>query len=195
MNPIGSPASPARERWLEGLRGALARFGLLFPRHLAVHDVVTQGAMRATPAEVWQRLMFFEEVPHRPGLALRLLLPVPLKTSKPALRVGATVHCTYSGGKSLVKRITAIDAPSLLQFEVLEQDLGIEACLTTVEGSYRIRESAEGTSVTLTTRYRGHLRPRWLWRAPERWIAGALHRHILRGIGASFDARQSRRSA
>jgi hypothetical protein len=151
--------------------------------------------MRATQDEVWRRLMFFEDVPHRPGLALRLLLPVPLRTSKPAMRVGATVRCTYSGGRSLVKRITAVEAPSLLQFEVLEQDLGIESCLTTVEGSYRIRESGDGTGVTLTTRYRGHLRPRWLWRTPERWIAGAMHRHILRGIGASFGARESRDSA
>jgi hypothetical protein len=128
--------------------------------------------------------MFYEEVPGRPRLLLRLLLPVPLGTSKSGLSPGVTVQCTYSGGRHLTKRIIAVEAPSIVRFEVLEQHLGIEHCLTTVGGSYHIRPAEAGAEVGLTTAYRGHLRPRWLWRTLERRLAHALHEHILRGMGA-----------
>ena len=129
--------------------------------------------------------MFYEEVPHRPGFVLRLLLPTPLRTAKAGLWPGATVHCSYSGGGYLTKRITAIEPPLIVRFDVLQQHLGIEACLTTVAGSYQIRRLETGSEVALTTSYRGHLRPRWLWRLLEQRLAHSFHRHILRGMGAS----------
>jgi len=173
------------------LRKALMRVAALFPRNAAIDDVVTRAYIAAPPDEVWRRIMFFEEVPHRPSLLLRLLLPVPLRTSKAGLRAGVTVQCIYSGGGRIMKRITAVEPPSTVRFDVLEQQLGIEPCLTTVEGTYRIRSDGAGSDVALTTAYRGHLRPRWLWRAPERWLAHELHRHILRGMGASRDDQRS----
>lgn len=171
----------------------LARIGAFFPRNGAVDGVVTRASIAAPPEEVWLRIMFYEEVPHPPGLLLRLLLPMPLRTSKAGLRPGATVHCGYSGGGRLTKRITAVEAPSIVRFDVLEQELGIEPCLTTVAGSYQIRRSDAGSEVALTTAYRGHLRPRWLWRTPERWLAHVFHRHILRGMGAFAAASASSR--
>jgi hypothetical protein len=166
------------------LRRALMRIARLFPRNAAVDDVVTRAYIAAPPDEVWRRIMFFEEVPQRPSLLLRLLLPVPLRTSKSGLATGVTVQCSYSDGGRIMKRITAVEPPSVVRFDVVEQDLGIEPCLTTVAGTYRIRGTGKGSEVALTTAYRGHLRPRWLWRAPERWLAHELHRHILRGMGA-----------
>lgn len=194
MDPVEIPraASPQRapatiRRGNAPLRRALARIGAVFPRNTAVDDVVTRASIPAPPEEVWRRIMFYEEVPQRPRLLLRLLLPVPLRTSKSGMCAGATVQCSYGDGGHLVKRITAVDPPTLVRFDVLEQDLGIEPCVTTVEGAYRIQCSNAGSEVALNTTYRGHLRPRWLWRAPERWLAHALHRHILRGMGATFD--------
>jgi len=160
-----------------------------------VDDAVTRLTMRATPDEAWKAVVFFEDVPQRPGLLLRMLLPVPQRTSKPPLSVGAIVACTYSGGRTIAKRITAVEPPSLLRFEVVAQDLGIESWVTTVEGSYAIRACEGGAEIALTTRYRGRLRPRWLWRAPERWVAGALHRHILRAMDASLRERRAASSA
>jgi hypothetical protein len=161
----------------------------------SVDEAVTRLTLRATPDEAWRALVFFEDVPQRPGLLLRALLPVPLRTSKPALAVGATVACTYSGGRTIAKRITVVEAPSLLRFEVVAQDLGIESWVTTVEGAYAIRACDDGAEIALTTRYLGRMRPRWLWRAPERWVAGALHRHILRAMDASLRERGAASSA
>ena len=174
-------------------RRTLARAGAVFPRSTIVHEVVTRGSVDATPELVWRRIVLYEDVPHAPPLLLRLLLPVPLRTSKPGLTVGALVQCSYSGGGRLVKRITEVRPPLLVRFEVIEQRLGIETCFTTLAGAYDIRESSKGSEVALTTRYLGHLRPRWLWRHPERWLAHELHRHILRGMGARFQAPGSTR--
>jgi hypothetical protein len=169
-------------------RRMLARAGAVFPRSATIRHVVTRASVDAPPEEVWRRIVLYEDVPHPPPLLLRLLLPMPLRTSKPGLTVGALVQCNYSGGGRLVKRITEVQPPSLVRFEVIEQRLGIEPCLTTLAGAYEIRESSSGSEVALTTSYLGHLRPRWLWRHPERSLAHALHRHILRGMGARFRA-------
>ncbi|HEX4943643.1 MAG TPA: SRPBCC family protein [Usitatibacteraceae bacterium] len=157
--------------------------GRLFPANPAIDAAVTRARIDAPPGEAWRRLMFYEEVPQRPPLLLKLFLPSPVRTQGGAKEPGATVECTYSRG-GLAKRITVAEAPRLLRFEVLEQRLGIEHCITTVEGSYEIRAEGDGCEVALTTRYRGVLRPRWLWRAVERFLAHQLHRHILRGMGA-----------
>lgn len=159
--------------------------GRLFPPGAAIDAVTTKGAFEASPEAVWQKLMFYEEVPLRPPLMLRIFLPVPVKTQGNDKHVGASVECSYSQG-SLVKRITVLDPPRLVRFEVIEQHLGVERCVTTVEGSYEIRADGGGSEVALTTMYRGHLRPRWLWRPVERSLAHQLHRHILAGMGANL---------
>jgi hypothetical protein len=148
-----------------------------------IEAVVTRARFDVPLEGAWQRIMFFEEVPHRPSLLLRLVLPVPLSTRGEGKHVGAAVRCDYSRGH-LVKRFTEIAPPALMRFEVIEQHLGIERMVTTVEGSYELRADGAGTLVALTTRYRGHLRPRGLWRPFERLLANALHRHILVGMGA-----------
>ena len=134
--------------------------------------------------EVWRRIAFYEDIPQRPSFFLRMLAPVPVRTSKPGLQAGALVDCTYTEGGTLTKRITVVEPPSLLRFEVVDQCLGIESFVRTIEGSYEVTATPAGSEVALTTVYRGSLRPRWLWRAPERWLAGQLHQHILRGMGA-----------
>ncbi len=162
--------------------------GRMFPPGVAIDAVTTTAAFDAAPDDVWERLMFYEEVPHRPPLLLRLFLPSPVRTQGGDKRVGADVLCRYSHG-SLVKRFTRLDRPRLVRFEVTEQNLGVERCLTTVEGSYELRAVDGGCEVALTTRYRGHLRPRRLWRPLERLLAHQLHRHILSGMGAARPVR------
>ena len=54
-------------------------------------------------------------------------------------------------------------------------------------GSYEMSDHPGGSELVLTTRYRGHLRPRWLWRPLERFLAHRLHRHILDGMRAALE--------
>lgn len=159
--------------------------GRLFPQNSVVEAITTHAEFAQPPAVLWQCLMFYEDVPLRPPLLLRLFLPAPVKTDRSDKRVGTAVECTYTAG-SLTKRFTALEPPHLVRFEVVEQRLGVERCMTTVEGSYEFEALGDGTRAALTTRYRGHLRPRWLWRPFERLLAHRLHRHILGGMQAAM---------
>jgi hypothetical protein len=162
-------------------REVLWQVGRLFPPNAQVEAIVTHAEFPVPPALLWQCLMFYEDVPLQAPWLLRAFLPTPIRTDGGDKRVGKAVECTYSAG-SLTKRFTVLDPPHLVRFEVLEQRLGVERCMTTVEGSYEFTATPDGTRAALTTRYRGHLRPRWLWRPFERVLAHRLHRHILDGM-------------
>lgn len=131
----------------------------------------------------WRALVTYEEVTHRPPWLLRVLLPQPVGTKGDKTQVGAMIACRYREG-SLFKRIEIADAPEYLQFEVLEQRLGIERWIVARGGSYEIRPSRSGLScrITLVTDYCGRLRPRWLWRRMEEYVAHRFHRHVLAGM-------------
>jgi hypothetical protein len=115
-------------------------------------------------------------------------LPHPLRTEGDKTRAGATVRCTYQGG-DLVKRITAVEPPRVLQFEVIEQSLGIEDCILTVGGSYEIHMCGDATGLVLITNYQAYLRPRYLWRPFEALLVRQLHGHILCGLFAALRQR------
>ena len=129
---VGEPMPTTR------LRAYAARLlSWLFARKGVNEAVATRISFDCSPEEVWNHIMFYEEVPGRPAFLLRAMLPYPIRTEGDKTRVGATVRCAYRGG-DLVKRITAIEPPHLLQFEVIEQRLGIEGCILTLGGSYQI---------------------------------------------------------
>lgn len=172
-------AEPARAR--TRLKDWLWLVGRLFPPGRKIDWVTTRASFEASPEAMWQALMFYEEVPHRPPWLLRALLPTPMRTRGGGKHAGDIIECTYSRGR-LLKRITVVERPHLLRFEVIEQQLGVERCFVTIEGSYAIRATGRGSEVALTTRYRGHLRPRTLWRPFERLLAHQLHSHILAGM-------------
>jgi hypothetical protein len=164
--------------------GRYRLLSFLFARKPESEAVATQVHFDAGPETVWNRIQFYEEVPARPPLLLRTLLPQPLRTEGGKTASGAIVRCIYSAGE-VVKRITAVEPPHLLQFEVIEQRLGIEACARTLGGSYQLSPCGNGTDVELVTNYRAYLRPRPLWRPLETLLVHQLHHHILRGIRAA----------
>jgi Polyketide cyclase / dehydrase and lipid transport len=178
-------ASPKRPQPKSRAAGWFWHLGWLFPRNAATDTVSTSVHFRATPESVWQRVLMYEEVPALPPFLLRLLLPSPVRAQGEKTRVGSAVQCTYDGGH-LVKRITFVEPHRLLEFEVVEQRLGIEACVTTLSGSYRILSRGVDSEIILTTNYLGHLRPRRCWRPLERLLSHQLHGHILDGIRASL---------
>jgi hypothetical protein len=164
-----------------GVRTVLDWIARWFPPNAARDRVTTTLRFEVPRDQTWRRLRFYEDIPSRPSALLRILLPTPVRSEGQKLQPGGMVRCIYEGGQ-LVKRTTLADPPGLLRFEVLEQDLGIEHCISLTEGSYELRDQGTGCEVLLTTAYRGHLRPRFLWRPVERALAHAVHQHILRGM-------------
>lgn len=157
----------------------------LFARKPHDESVATQIHWDAGAETVWNRLLFYEEVPGKPPLPLRLLLPRPVRTEGGKTRPGETCRCIYHGGE-LLKRITAVEPPHRVEFEVIAQRLGIEGCALTLGGSYQIRPCGDGIVLVLRTNYRAYLRPRCLWRHVEAFLIGQLHGHILRGVCAGL---------
>jgi hypothetical protein len=101
------------------LRSLASRVGLLFSGNARSEAVETALHLHATPEEVWQGILFYEDVPHRPLWFLRIFLPRPIRSDGEKTRVGAIVRCTYDSGH-LLKRITAVEPAHLMRFDVLE---------------------------------------------------------------------------
>jgi hypothetical protein len=167
-----------------------ALLGHLFARDPVAEKVSTRIHFTSRPEAIWNEIIFYEEVPGHAPLPLRWFMPAPVRTVGAKSTIGAKVQCIYQSGQ-LVKRITVLDPPCLLRFEVIEQHLGIEGCAIAKGGSYEIYHSGDQSDIVLTTRYRAFLHPRWLWRPLEKLVAHQLHRHVLDGMRAAMQQRDS----
>jgi len=131
--------------------------------------------------------MFYEQIDARPPFYLRLLLPLPTGADSRAAEVGSEVRCSYEGGY-LLKRLTRIEPPRHYGFEVVEQNLALGGGLRLSGGCYALHELASSsTELTVTTRYSGARRPRWLWQAVEAAVCHVFHRFLLGAIRARVD--------
>ena len=166
----------------------------VFARQPTSEAVETRTHFDASPEILWNRILFYEEVPGSPPLLLRILLTCPRRTEGEKAVVGSRVRCLYDGGY-LIKRITAVEPHQQLQFEVIEQKLGIESCVVATGGAYEIRSCNGGADVVLTTRYLSRLRPRGLWRRLEKLVARRLHWHILNGMRSAVSQADARADA
>lgn len=144
-------------------------------------EVSTRMHLESTAEQAWNVLMFYEDVSGLPPLPLRVFMPAPVRTEGGKQNVGDKVQCAYKDGH-LVKRITYVDPPRLIRFEVIEQSLGIEGCVIANGGSYELMSNGEGTDIVATTKFNTYLHPRWLWRPMERLMATQLHLHVLNGM-------------
>jgi len=146
----------------------------------------------ASPAQVWNVLMFYEQIEERPPLLLRLFLPMPIRTEGRKSEVGDQTRCLYQSGY-LVKRLTRIDRGRLYAFEVVEQQLPFGGGLSLLGGWYALRElPGRRTEIETATRYESRRRPRRLWRPVEVAVCHLFHRHILRATRAAASSRAAR---
>ena len=151
-------------------------------------SVVTRMTFAASPAQVWNGLMFYEGIGRRPPLHLRLLLPIPIGTEGRISEVGDEAMCFYEGGH-LLKRITRIDHSDRYEFEVVEQALSFGGGMRLAGGSYTLRELPDGeTEVSVETTYRSTKSPRWFWKPVERMVCHSFHRHLLGSIRRKIES-------
>ena len=142
-------------------------------------SVVTRMTVAASPARVWQGLIFYEEIDERPPLHLRLLLPVPIRTEGRISEVGDEAKCLYEGGH-LLKRLTRIERGDLYEFEVAEQELAVGGGMRLSGGRYTLRELPDSqTELAVETRYVSSKWPRWFWKPLEAMVCHLFHRYLL----------------
>ena len=152
-------------------------------------SVVTSMTFAASPADVWEGLLFYEEIGGRPPTHLRLLLPVPIRTEGKVSEVGGEAMCLYEGGH-LLKRVTRIEPGQFYEFEVAEQALSVGGGMRLSGGRYTLRELADGlTEVAVETRYVSTKWPRWFWRPLERLVCHWFHRYLLSSMRRAIESK------
>jgi hypothetical protein len=150
-------------------------------------SVVTRMKFAAPPEQVWDGLMFYEEIDSPPPLYLRLFLPVPIRTEGPKSAVGDETTCVYRDGH-LLKRVTRIDAGRHYGFDVVEQNLAVGGTILS-GGCYALTELPGcGTEVAITTRYVSPRRPGWLWKPIEATVCHMFHRHLLSAMRRKIES-------
>jgi len=160
---------------------------LLFGGQPVRESVATRLHIEARLETVWRQILFYEEIPGSAPLLLRALIPRPVRTEGDKTRKGALIVCIYKKG-NLVKRITSFEELRLIEFQVIEQRLGIESCVVAKSGAYKLCPRTDGVDAELTTNYQACLYPRWFWRPLEKVVVQQLHRHILSGMRAAVAA-------
>jgi hypothetical protein len=136
----------------------------------------------ATPEEAWNAIMFYEDVEHAPPWLLTLALPQPIRSEGNKQKEGEVVRCFYNCG-TISKRISKVERPRVLTFDVVEAKMRSENYTTLKDGSFEIEPLGKTQSrITLTTRYERRLRPAWIWEPIERKVIHTLHGHVLEGM-------------
>ena len=153
-----------------------------FPQRREVAIVETGLTVDATPEEAWNAIMFYEDVEHAPPWLLHLALPQPIRSEGNKQKEGEVVRCFYNCG-TICKRISKVEQPRKLSFDVVEAQMRSENYTTLKDGSFEIEPvGATQSRITLTTRYQRKLRPNWIWEPIERKVIHTLHGHVLEGM-------------
>lgn len=180
------------------IAGGLVERQLVAPR--PAESIASSATIDVPVTDAWQRLRFYEECAGPKPWLLRIAGPVPVRTI--VEQDGVSRTCLYERGY-IRKRVTRIDSPTLLAFDVLEHRVGEERSVRIESGSFTLEPAGDDrTRVTLTTRYRPKLAPRFYWRPFERLVCHSVHEHVLNGMThdgsrrawASSDHQQSRAS-
>jgi len=157
--------------------------------------IVTRMDFAASPAQVWEGLVLYEEIGERPPLHLRLLLPVPIRSEGEISEVGDEAKCLYEGGH-LLKRIMRIERGGLYEFEIAEQALSVGGGMRLSGGCYTLRERPDGrTDVAIETRYVSSRWPRWFWRPLESMVCHWFHRYLLGSMRRKIESQYLRAHA
>jgi hypothetical protein len=148
-------------------------------------SVTTCQDFFAAPGEVWNALMFYEEIAGDRPFLLRRFLPTPIASEGCKSTIGGEVKCRYVGGH-LVKRATHIIQERSYSFEVIEQNLALRG-IRLLGGNYTLHvQSEDCTRVALTTHYASSNCPRWVFGRLEAAVCHSFHRHILSAMGSNL---------
>ncbi|MFT4073983.1 MAG: SRPBCC family protein [Asticcacaulis sp.] len=141
--------------------------------------VVSDGITVDAPADyVWRYIVDYPDNPNPPDYWLwQAGLPLPTRSVATVQAVGAYRECRFSGGYTYGEVITKLEPGKMLAFRVTEQMKHPEIFghVTFDEGEIALTPlDASHTRITMTGRYRLHVRP-----VPYfEWWAGDVTRHI-----------------
>ena len=150
----------------------------------------TSILLEATPAEVFDALIFYEDCDHDAPFWFSIGFPRPLGPATPAKEVGVEQLCLFTKGW-VKKRIDVWEFGEALEFEVLDHEIGFERSVRLLRGGYRLERVHGGTRLSATTVYQANLTNRFLWAPIERVLCRDFHEYLLEGVEKSLQERVS----
>jgi hypothetical protein len=173
-------------RWYVWLIASLPLIGQQIedriPRRTEIAVIKTGLTIDATPEEAWNAIMFYEDVEHAPPWLLNLALPQPIRSEGNKQKEGEIVTCFYNCGE-IKKRISKVDAPRQLAFDVVDIQMRSENYAKLQDGSFEIEPvGTKQSRITLTTRFERKLHPSFFWEPIEHKVIHTLHGHVLEGM-------------
>lgn len=171
-----------------------------------VYSVRTDVVVEASPEQVWQSLVAFEELPPPTELPFRLGIAYPMHATIRGRGVGAVRHCSFSTG-DFVEPIEVWDEPRLLRFSVTEcpppmqewnpfhspEDVHaahLHGYFQARQGQFELQPQPDGTTLLCGTTWYSHgLRPEPYWRLWSDWLVHTIHGRVLEHIRRTAERR------
>jgi hypothetical protein len=149
--------------------------------------VVTDAILiHAPPAKVWPHVLAFPEIPDAPGYWIfRLGLPYPTQTTNGGNFVGADRQCMFSNGIVIKEHVAEFVPNEKLTFDIAEQPTDPEAYghITLHRGQFVLRDNHDGTTtLTGSSWYTLHVRPRWYFDLWTRDMTRAVHLRVMNHV-------------
>ncbi len=153
-------------------------------------EVVTSNIIvDASPDDVWQELMQFDQVNGATPLLMKMGLPIPQSCSTDGSGVGSMRVCHFDSGY-IRERVTTWEPPYRLELAIEEVQLPGRHWLGFEQATYTLKPLEHGrTLVTRSTTITSMLRPAWYWRHFERLGARTEHEYILHSLKADLSTK------
>ena len=145
--------------------------------------VVTEATLECSRRDAWNKVCFYEHISIRPSLLLRIVLPVPEKTTGRYERAGDISRCCYSDGDYLTKRIREIVENERVDFGIIEQSIRFHRSVKLLGGSIALEDiGGDRCVVRMVTHYKTGLKPAGLFRWAIARVVKAMHSIVIRDM-------------
>jgi hypothetical protein len=155
--------------------------------HAEQQAVITDRLLiHAPPAQVWSHVLAFPEIPDQPDYWIfRLGLPYPTQTTNGGNFVGADRQCMFSNGIVIKEHVAEFVPNEKLTFDIAEQPTDPEAYghITLHRGQFVLHDNHDGTTtLTGSSWYTLHVRPRWYFDLWTRDMTRAVHLRVMNHV-------------
>jgi len=158
--------------------------------------VKTPVTVHAPIEKVWENVVTFHDIAEPTDWIFKTGIAYPVDATIEGEGVGAVRHCNFTTG-SFVEPITTWQAPTLLQFDVIEQPIPmnewnpfwdihpphLDGYFRSQKGQFKLTSVSENTTLLEgTTWYQVDIQPEWYWKNWSDFIIHRIHERVLNHI-------------